>query len=185
MKIAAFRRILLPMALLAGAALTHAESYSLRLRGQKSGDIRGSVTQKGREGTLPVVNVSHSIVSPRDPVSGLPTGQRMHKPFVVKLALDKASPLLFQILCTNENVTEVELKTWAPLTRLAATVSPEVNIYTVKLTNANISSIDESTEKDAAGVYHTFLTVSFTYQKIEWTWTDGGITAEDDWEARV
>ena len=22
-------------------------------------------------------------------------------------------------------------------------------------------------------------------QKIEWTWTDGGITANDDWEARV
>jgi type VI secretion system secreted protein Hcp len=24
---------------------------------------------------------------------------------------------------------------------------------------------------------------SFTYQKIEWTWLDGGITASDDWEA--
>ena len=27
--------------------------------------------------------------------------------------------------------------------------------------------------------------VSLTYQKIEWTWNDGGITAGDDWEARV
>ena len=27
--------------------------------------------------------------------------------------------------------------------------------------------------------------VSFTYQKIEWTFEDGGITAEDDWEAPV
>jgi len=25
--------------------------------------------------------------------------------------------------------------------------------------------------------------VSFVYQKIIWTWTDGGITAEDDWES--
>ena len=24
-----------------------------------------------------------------------------------------------------------------------------------------------------------------TYQKIEWTWNDGGITAGDDWEART
>jgi len=23
-----------------------------------------------------------------------------------------------------------------------------------------------------------------TYEKIEWTWNDGGITADDDWEAR-
>jgi type VI secretion system secreted protein Hcp len=27
--------------------------------------------------------------------------------------------------------------------------------------------------------------VSFCYQKIEWTWMDGGITAMDDWEAPV
>jgi hypothetical protein len=24
-----------------------------------------------------------------------------------------------------------------------------------------------------------------TYQKIEWTWNDGGVTANDDWEART
>lgn len=38
----------------------------------------------------------HSIVSPRDPQSGLPTGQRMHKPFriVVSGAVDKSTPLL-------------------------------------------------------------------------------------------
>ena len=27
--------------------------------------------------------------------------------------------------------------------------------------------------------------VSFTYQKIIWTYEDGGITAEDDWEAPI
>jgi hypothetical protein len=26
-------------------------------------------------------NVPHTIMSPRDPASGLPTGKRMHKPF--------------------------------------------------------------------------------------------------------
>ena len=25
---------------------------------------------------------------------------------------------------------------------------------------------------------------AFAYQKIDWTWTDGGITAGDDWETR-
>jgi type VI secretion system secreted protein Hcp len=25
--------------------------------------------------------------------------------------------------------------------------------------------------------------IQFTYQKIEWTWNDGGITAGDDWES--
>ena len=27
--------------------------------------------------------------------------------------------------------------------------------------------------------------IAFTYQKIEWTWNDGGLTAMDDWEAPV
>ena len=34
-------------------------------------------------------------VSPRDPQSGLPTGQRMHKPFVITKEIDKATPLLY------------------------------------------------------------------------------------------
>jgi hypothetical protein len=29
------------------------------------------------------LNVAHSVVSPRDAASGLPTGKRMHKPFVL------------------------------------------------------------------------------------------------------
>ncbi len=36
----------------------------------------------------------HAIVPPRDAASGLPTGQRMHKPFAVAFELDKSSPLL-------------------------------------------------------------------------------------------
>ena len=25
--------------------------------------------------------------------------------------------------------------------------------------------------------------ITFTYQRIEWIWTDGGVTAMDDWES--
>jgi hypothetical protein len=34
--------------------------------------------EKAAGGTI---NVQHTIVSPRDAASGLPTGKRMHKPF--------------------------------------------------------------------------------------------------------
>jgi type VI secretion system secreted protein Hcp len=27
--------------------------------------------------------------------------------------------------------------------------------------------------------------IAFTYQKIIWTWKDGGIEAQDDWESPV
>jgi type VI secretion system secreted protein Hcp len=157
-------------------------------KGQKSGAINGSVTQKGREKSIEVVGYSHSIVSPRDPQSGLPTGARMHKPFVIQKELDKSSPIFYNVLCTNENLTEVTLKFWTPQLKAASGVGSSVQHYTIKLTNANIASID-SVMQEAS---HTELTkeahiekIAFTYQKIEWTWNDGGITAMDDWEARV
>ena len=64
----------------------------LTLKGQKQGDIKGSTTQKGREGTIMVIAQSHEIVSPRDAASGLPTGKRQHKPMVITKEVDKSSP---------------------------------------------------------------------------------------------
>ncbi len=148
----------------------------LKLKGQKQGEIKGSVTQKGREGAIAVIAVSHSIVSPRDPQSGLPTGKRMHKPFVITKELDRSSPQLYQMLATNENIPELELSVFAEKDKLAKTP-----LYTVKLTNANIASIDLVTP--ATGASTTVVTL--TYQKIEWTWSAEGIMAADDWEAPV
>ena len=158
----------------------------LKLKGQKSGEIKGSVTQKGRENKIMVIAVSHEIISPRDAASGLPTGKRMHKPFVITKELDKSSPILYQVLCTNENVSEWELQFWTPQLRATGGVGTEVQHFTVKLTNANIASIAfrmANNKHPDLMKFAEYEEIAFTYQKIEWTWTDGGITAGDDWEA--
>ena len=38
--------------------------------------------------------MSHEIVSPRDPATGLPTGKRQHKPLTIRMEVDKAIPKL-------------------------------------------------------------------------------------------
>jgi type VI secretion system secreted protein Hcp len=156
--------------------------------GQKSGHIDGSITQKSREKKCGVIALSHSIVSPRDPQSGLPTGQRMHKPMVLTKELDMATPLLYNVLCTNENLSTVAIYFWTPQIKAGQGTGAEVQHFTIKLTNANIASIDFR----MANIRHPDLVkfteyeeIALTYQKIEWTWTDGGKTAMDDWEARV
>ncbi|HWI64191.1 MAG TPA: type VI secretion system tube protein Hcp [Symbiobacteriaceae bacterium] len=128
-----------------------------------------------RQGRLPVIeltNYSHEIISPRDIASGLPTGQRQHKPFVIIKDVDKSTPQLMSSLTTNENLKTVVF-TW-----------PQGNTtYTVKLTNANIASI----RQEAAPGSAPHETVAFTYQRIEWTYTaaDGTQTTTlDDWDAR-
>ncbi len=165
-------------------------SAFLKLKGQKQGDIKGSVTQTtgNRKDKIQVIAVSHEVVSPRDPASGLPTGKRMHKPFVITKELDKSSPLLYTVLCTNENIPEWELQFWTPQLSAASGVGAEKQHYTIKLTNANIASISFrmlNNKNPELTRYTEFEEVAFTYQKIEWTWMDGGISASDDWEAAV
>ena len=151
----------------------------LRLVGQKSGKIQGSVTQKGREGSSAVIAVSHEIVSPRDAVSGLATGKRQHKPLVVTKELDRASPALRQVLTTNETLTSVDLMFYRP-----DRTGIESQYLTIRLSNAAIASIamvmPNNKHADLASL-ETFEDVTFTYQKIEWTWTETGTTVADDW----
>jgi len=160
----------------------------LKLKGQKQGEIKGSVTQKGREGKIMVIAYEHEIVTPRDAASGLPTGKRQHKALTITKELDKSSPLLYNVLVNNENIPEWKLEFWTPQQKAATGVGSEVQHYTIELVNANICSIQQYmlNNKDPELMkYQTMEKVSFTYQKITWTWVDGGITAMDDWETPV
>lgn len=145
-----------------------AGSVLLRLESSVLGEIEGGVSSPGAEGAINVLAFSHEVVSPRDAASGLPTGKRQHKPISITKPIDKSTPLLMQVLVTNDILPTCTLEFY----RRSETGETE-NYYTIKLTNATISSI----VCDVAN----FETISFTYQKIEWTYEEGGVTAEDDW----
>ncbi|WP_437766409.1 type VI secretion system tube protein TssD [Sorangium sp. So ce281] len=154
-------------------------SAYLRLVGERQGEIRGSVTQKGREGSILVTEVFHSLVGPRDPVTGRPTGKRMHKPFIVTKDLDRSTPLLLSILSHNESIPRWELQFYRSIA-----IGVEKPVFTVQLTNANISSIQFhmlNVRNPGQSRLPEQEEVAFTYQKVVWTWNDGGISAEDDW----
>lgn len=151
----------------------------LRIRGEKQGEIQGSVTQKGREGRILVIGANHSIESPRDVASGLPTGVRAHEPFVILKEVDRSTPLLYNILVNNENIAEWELQFWQP-----GPEGQEINHYTVKLSNARIANIDfvMPNNKDPNLMKRAeYEEIAFTYRNIQWIWNDGGIMASDDW----
>ena len=154
----------------------------LRLKGQNQGDIKGSATLKGREGRIMVNAASHEIVSPRNPASGLPTGKRRHKPFAITKEIDRSSPLLYTALATNENILEWELQFWEPVMGAGT----EKQYYTIKLFNASIAGINfqmPNTRNPDFTKYGEYEEISFTYQKIQWIWTEGAIISEDAWES--
>ncbi len=155
----------------------------LRLTGETQGDVEGSVTQAGLEGSMEIVGWSHRVMSPRDAASGLPTGKRRHRPITVTKPVDKASPLLMAILTNNENITTWRLDAYRP-----SRSGKEVQYYTIELVNATIAGIrqEQLNNEYPENMRHEIREhVSFAYQKIIWTWQDGGITAEDDWETPV
>jgi type VI secretion system secreted protein Hcp len=158
-----------------------AQNAYLKIVGKKTGEVKGSVTVRGQEGKILVIAADHEVLSPRDPVSGLPTGKRMHKPFVITKETDKSSPLLYNMLCTNEVITEWTLQFFGTLP-----TGVQAQTHTVQLVNAVISDIvftmPNNKHPDLASLVE-YEDISFTYQKITWTWTDGGITASDDWSS--
>lgn len=157
-------------------------SAFLTLKGQKQGDIQGAVTQKGKEGTILIHGFENEISSPRDAATGLPTGKRQHEPIVIIKEIDKSSPKLWSALVTNEALTQWVLNVWT--SGVIPGPGAEKNVYRIELTNASIALIDETMADDSvtenAGL-PLHERVTFTYQKITWTWLDGGITATDDW----
>lgn len=152
----------------------------LTLTGTRHGPISGSVTQKGREGSIEVIAFFHEIKAPRDPTSGRPTGKRMHKPFSMTKQIDRSSPFLYNVLTHNENLTDVTLRLFRP-----QPTGGERHVFTVRLLNATITSMQlrsANNQRPRNAKLPELEDISFAYQRIEWVWMDGNITAEDDWE---
>ena len=148
----------------------------MTLTGETQGEIKGGVTQAGREDSIAVYAVDHLVHAPLG-VNGLPSGSREHSPLVITKEVDKSSPLLINALVTNENITDLALRFWQP-----SPVGVEVQFYTIVLANASIVGLKTEmlNNKYPENMQHREREkVSFTYQTITWTWEDGGISAED------
>jgi len=159
-----------------GSAYAGLDAY-MWITGETQGQIQGSVTQAGREDSMEVVEFAHNISQAIDSATGLPSGKRQHRPIRVTKPVDKASPLLANALTYNEKLTSVRIDFWRPNSN-----GTEVQFYTVELVNARIASISQhhgSTPELVA--MPTQETVTLMYDKIIWTWQDGGISAEDSW----
>jgi type VI secretion system secreted protein Hcp len=149
----------------------------LTLKGAKQGDIKGSVTQKGREGMIALISVSYGVETPIDAASGEASGKRQHQPVRITKEVDQTTPQLFEALVINETLT-AKIEFWRPMADGSGTLAP---VFTISLVNAFISSIKAASPE--APDSEELEEVQFVYQKIEVTWVEGGKTATDDWNA--
>ncbi|MFZ1985146.1 MAG: Hcp family type VI secretion system effector [Desulfatitalea sp.] len=144
-------------------------------------DSVGNVYQEGHENEILVEAFSHTVSIPRDPQSGQPTGQRVHKPLVITKVFDKSSPLLYTALTTGERLTKCKLKFY----RTSAEGNQE-HYFTIELEDSIIVDINAYMPncQDPTKSHFTHLEdVAFTYRKITWTHEVGGTSGSDDWRA--
>ena len=121
------------------------------------------------EVSFPVLELSHSIISPRDSASGLPTGKRQHKPFVIIKHIDKSSPFLLKACLEGEPFT-------VEVTSFVRTGGRFVPFLTVRLDNAFVGEIHPQSAND-----RPTEEVAFYYNKIAFSYAQTGTTVEDFW----
>ena len=162
------------------ATATPALNAYLKLRGATTAKFNPEVSSG-----IMVIAVSHEIVSPRDlasgnvsrivsprdSASGLPTGKRMHKPFVITKELDKASPLLLRAFQTKERIPEATFTLFRPAG------NGQVEVYMkYTLTDCFISSYSVGHQGPHPMESLTLNFTKITFQKVS------QMQKEDDWK---
>jgi len=127
----------------------------MTVEGARQGPIKGD----GMSEKIQLVSVV------RDTATGMSTGRRMHSTITITKEIDAASPKFATALVSNETLKTVVI-TFEGGSGGAKTAQRIV------LTNATILSVRKSGRNEQ---------ITFDYQAIEVTWTNGGKTMADDW----
>jgi type VI secretion system secreted protein Hcp len=154
-------------------------------KGEKQGTLKGSGRTKGTNAGKSVLTgawfgFSFGVQAPKDSIVGMATGKRRHQPVTIRKEVDAASPQLFAAFASKEPLAcKIDL--------FKAGTGRLTPNYTMELSGGVISSIKRvppaTTGQTHSAGGRTFEQeeISFTFQMIDVTWNDGGITMHDDW----
>ena len=160
-----------------------AETVHLYLKANGQ-DIKGESEQHslGRQDSIECVYYRQSAITAREAGSGMATGRRQYEPLLIRKRIDKSSPLLAKTMVEN-TACEGTFKFFRPNPTGDGTTE---QFYTVVIKNARIASLTQyvpDTIVPASATEPPLEEVSFVFHTISWTYTNGGVTHEDTWNA--
>nr|WP_024966149.1 type VI secretion system tube protein TssD [Pantoea sp. IMH] len=139
--------------------------------------IKGSVDVSGREHSVEVLGLHHSVSMPTNNFSGKITGNRNHLPFLIEKELDFSSAYLYKALTTGETLKSVELKYYR-----INDAGYEEEYFNTLLENArvvNVMPVIFDVKDIAKEEFNHMEVVEFRYEKITWHYLDGNIKYTD------
>ena len=146
-------------------------SIYMKYEGTAQGWIKGDSKAHAWADFIALTSVEFGMGHPYDSQTSMITGKQVVRPLVLTKGVDKATPLLMTSSCTNEVGKTVKIS----YTRTG--VEGKVNtFFTIELTNALVQDFKHHAAEDGSAIE----TLHLTFQKIEITWTDGGLTAITD-----
>ncbi|ALS62887.1 type VI secretion system tube protein TssD [Pandoraea norimbergensis] len=144
--------------------------------------IQGSVTIKGREGSVEVISYDHEIFVPTDGNTGKLTGKRVHQPFIFLKEKDRSSTELQKAMSSGKTLQEVTLQEYA-----VNSAGQEEIYHTIVMTNVKIVRVKATMQNIKDPLFEKFNhmeTVELRYEAIKWTFVDGHHEYEDTWNER-
>lgn len=145
-------------------------------------DIKGSVTVQGREGSVEVVALNHSVSIPTDSNTGKLTGTRIHTPITFTKETDSSTPYLYKAVTSGQTLKSIEVK-WYKIDD----AGKEVEYFNTKLENVKVVAVKPKMHdiKNPTFEKHNHLEdVELRYEKITWAYKDGNIIHADSWNDR-
>ncbi|TGO02231.1 hypothetical protein PN36_28310 [Candidatus Thiomargarita nelsonii] len=150
------------------------------VNGVRQGLITAGCNTQDHTDESTVLQFEHQMIIPRDPQTGQPTGQRVHKPLVYRTRYDKTTPLMNKALCTGERLSEVVIKWYRTIME-----GTQEYYFTHTLTDAIIVDIKAETTlaTDNSLDYRDHEVVySLVYRKIKWEHVVAGTSGDPSGE---
>ena len=127
-----------------------------------------------KSGNIPMLGYTAPATGVADPNSGLPTGQRRHQPFIIRLQALEAPPFEHAL----KSKQQLRTVTIFVLKHLPGVKAQVVETYTLE--NVSVTQVVPGTPpKSGMGIQ--YVTISLNYVKLGVNHTLGPITASNAW----
>ncbi|MNF73232.1 MULTISPECIES: Hcp family type VI secretion system effector [unclassified Pseudomonas] len=157
----------------------HGEHQGLISAGAFTEASVGNTYQKGREDQIMIQALSHGIFVPK----GSGAGRRMHKPLIVTKAIDKATPLINNALCSGELLKICRVEWYR-----SSAQGIQEHFYTMELEDAVIIGAEVLMPhcQDPGTAHLTQVEkVHFSYRRIYWRHEVSRTMGSDEWSTEV
>lgn len=144
--------------------------------------IKGDVDIEGREGSIEVLELMHTVEQTIDNANGKITAKRQHSGYAFEKEIDTTSPYLYRALTSGESFSKAVFKFYQ-----INHAGEEQEYFRTTLDQVKVSDIESffaiQEDNNISHNHHGYIDLAFG--SITWNYLDGNITHTDQWNKRT